>query len=71
MSDSAQNGRTSKQKSQKIQVLFTEETNYEIDRLVGEEETQEADISNQKAVKHQQIHDNKVENEQYEESDSF
>ena len=71
MSNSAQKGSTSKQKGIKIQVLSTEETNYEIDRLVGEVDTPEADISNQKAVEHQQIHDNEVENEQYKECDSF
>ena len=46
MSDSAQKGRTSKQKSPKIQVLPTEETNYEIDRLAGNVGTPEADNCN-------------------------
>ena len=71
MSDSAQKGRTFEQKGPKIEVFPTEEINYKIDRLAGDVGTPEANSCNQKAVEHQQIHDNKGENEQNEESDCF
>ena len=55
----------------KKSMLFLQKSKYKIDRLIGDFGTPEADTSNQKAVEHQHIHDNKMENEQYEQSDSF
>ena len=63
MSESAQKGRTSKQNGPKIQVLSTEETNYEIDQLAGNVGTPEADNRNYRAVEQQQQYDNEVEKE--------
>ena len=71
MSDSAQKGRTSKQKSPKFQVLPEEQTNDQFDRLAGNVGTPEADKYNQKADEQQKIQDVDVENEDSEESDIF
>ena len=71
MSDSAQKGRTSKQKSPKFQVLPEEQTNDQFDRLAGNVGTPEADKYNQKADEHQKIQDVDVENEDSEESGIF